>query len=282
MQEGSIRWFWQALRRLFPSGWAASTTNALATFDVLVQQNIFENDSKLFDALTLSLGYGFSKAYNDVLAVQNQLYLQTATGTELDLIAQDYFGDFVTRSLGQSDSSFRKELQASFFKPEITVRETALRIYGAGNFRVLTQTPQGQAWNVSNWGWNSPLNVWCSRTATAQVLFQVPKLTTALEQEAANRALAVPSIVGVRIWATTDISGPPQPFGGAVIKHVLPKYAVGAPFVIRNAGLASLLGGIPKGPFIKSPSTALAALLHPQASSPSNLTPSDALLTALS
>ncbi len=281
MNEGSIRWFWQGLRRLFPSGWAASTTNILTAFDVLVEQNVLHNDAKRFDALLLSFGYGLSKVYNDILSVQSQIYLQSATGTELDLIAEDYFGNLVTRALGQSDDSFRTEIQASFAPLKITIQEIATSLFGP-NFRMLNQTPQQQAWNVSNWGYNSKTAVWASRTETAQVLLQVPRLNTSAAMQAAFRALSLAKPFGVRIWLCSQVSGPPQPFGGIQISHVLPKYSVGAPYIIRNAGLSSLLGGVPRAPYGMSPTSALAAFLNPQPSSPIVLNATAALITALS
>jgi hypothetical protein len=280
MEEGSIRWFWQGLRRLFPSGWAASTTNILTAFDTLLESDILKNDAKRFDALLLSFGYGLSKVYNDIISVQEQIYLQSATGTELDLIAQDYFGNLVVRTLGQSDDSFRTEIEASFAPLKVTVLEIATKLFGS-NFRLLNQTPQQQAWNISNWGYNSKTACWASRTATAQVFLQVPRLNNSSDMQAAFRALALAKPFGVRVWLTSQVSGPPQPAGGVQIKHVLPKYSVGAPFIIKNVGLALLLGGVPAAPYSMSPSSFLAAFLNPQASSPTILNASAALLTAL-
>jgi len=287
MTEGSIRWFWQGQRVLFPSQWAASTTNILTSFDVLAKQNALQNDSLLFDAMTLAGGYGLSVAYNQVLAVQPQIYMQTATGTELDLVAQDYFGTSVQRTLGQSDSSFRSQIQASFFNIGPTYNDifkTLTNLVGP-NARILQQIPQQQAWNVSNWGYNVA-GIWCSRTQSAQVLIQMPRQPTSSAQTVVNQALALTRPAGVRIWAETTVYGPPYDYTGCteIPVRVYPPRSPSAPYVIYMSGeLSSLLATQPPGaPTILTMSTGLSSLLATQPpGAPTILTMSAGLASAL-
>ncbi len=285
MTEGSIRWFWQGQRVLFPSQWAASTTNILTAFDVLANQNALRNDSLLFDALTLTTGYGLSIVYNQVLAVQPQIYLQSATGTELDLIAQDYFGTSVQRTLGQSDTSFRSQIQASFFNIGPTyndIYKTLTNLVGT-NARILQQIPQQQAWDISNWGYNTA-GIWCSRAATAQVLIQMPRQPTSSQQTVVNNALALTRPAGVRMWAETNVYGPPYDYTGVaqIPARIYPLPVPGAPYIISMSGeLSQLLAINPGGSYIMSMSTELASLLAINPQAPIILTMSAGLATAL-
>jgi len=285
MTEGSIRWFWQGQRVLFPSQWAASTTNILTAFDVLANQNALSNDSLIFDALTLSTGYGLSIVYNQVLAVQPQIYLQTATGTELDLIAQDYFGTAVQRTLGQSDTSFRSQIQASFFNIGPTYNDiyrTLTNLVGT-NARILQQIPQQQAWNVANWGYDTA-GIWCSRTATAQVLIQMPRQPTSSQQTVVNNALALTRPAGVRLWAETNVYGPPYDYTGVteIPARIYPLPVPSAPYIVyMSGGLSQLLAINPGGPYTMTMSSELASLLAINPQAPTILTMSAELAAAL-
>ncbi len=280
---GDTIWFQQRLKRGFPHPWGAQTTNFLQIQNVLTDPNVLANASANLDALLLCAGYELSTAYGQIEGVEPQIYLQTATGVNLDLIAEDYFGDLIQRQPGQSDASFRAEIEASFFNIGPTYNDiygTLTKLVGP-NSRILQQLPQQQAWNVSNWGWNSPTAIWCASSQTAQVLAQMPPQPNAAQQYVVNSAMALTRPAGVRIWGQTSAYGPPQPYGGEEVLMTPPKYAQGAPYILTGVALALLLGGTPHAPYIMSTSTELSDILNPVSSAPVMMTPSSELAAAL-
>ena len=280
---GDTIWFQQRLKRAFPHPWGALTTNFLQIANVLTDPNVLANASQNIDAMLLCGGYELSTIYGQIEGVEPEIYLQTATGVNLDLIALDYFGDLIQRQPGQSDASFRAEIEASFFNIGPTYNDiyrTLTKLVGS-NSRILQQIPQEQAWNVSNWGWNSPTAVWCASSQTAQVLAQMPPQQTASQQYIVNSALALTRPAGVRIWGQTTAYGPPQPAGGIEVMQTPPKYAQGAPYLLTGVALGLALGGTANAPYIMSTPTELADILNVISSTPVMLTPSGELADAL-
>lgn len=285
MALGTVHDFWQRTRALFPAQWAAATTSILQDVNVLSNLNVLANDSANLDALLLDGAYGMSLVYDELESVPPQIDIQTATGVNLDLIAQDYFGTLIQRRLGQSDASFRKELFASFFNVGPTLQDmlnTLGRLCPAGSYRILQQLPQQQAWNISNWGWDAPTAVWGSLDQTAQVLIQMPPQKDLSDQQVANAAIALTTPAGVGVWATTQVYGPPQPEGGVGVAVNIPGYAFTGPYIMQpTVELKSLLRRIWGPPVILTASDSLLSLLVHSASAPSILTPSAGLSAAL-
>lgn len=237
MTEGSQRYFATNLKRGFPHPWGAETSNFLSVTNVLVDDNILSNTAQNLDALLIGLAYGLNVCYEELEYVPPQIYLQTATGGNLDLLAEDYFGQSLQRSTNQADNSFRRQVEASFFTIGPTLSDmlaTLSKLYGSG-YRVLQGIPQQQAWNVSNWGWNSPTAVWGSRSQSAQVLIQAPPAASSGQQSTNNAAIALAKPVGVRVWMTTTVYGDPQPSGGIVKGAILGSN--GEQFVLNNSEL---------------------------------------------
>ena len=286
MTPGSENYFWWRGREMFPAQWAATTTNFLSIINVLSDPNVLYNDSAQLDALLHCEGYALNTAYTEINDVPPQIYLQTATGNNLDLLALDYFGTLVQRSLGQSDASFRKQLQASFFNvgPTYNNMLTTLQREVGNNGRILQQIPQEQAWNISNWGWNAPTAIWSSRTQTAQVFIQMPPASDAVQQQFVYNALALTRPAGVRVWATTQVYGPPQPSGGILVPNRTYGTSLSAPYMMTVPGaLANFISAKPQAPVMMVASADLLNLINlPTPQAPVMMTASAALANFLS
>jgi len=62
----------------------------------------------------------FSTLYAQYTNLIGQMRLQTATGNNLDLIAQDYLGNSLPRNQGESDYTYGKRIQAIILEPAST------------------------------------------------------------------------------------------------------------------------------------------------------------------
>lgn len=285
MTEGSQNYFLNGLKRGFPAQWSAATTNFLQIFNVLTDPNVLYNAAQNKDALLNCFAYGLNVCYQELQYILPQLDLQTATGNSLDLISLDYLGNAVPRSPGQSDASYRQQIEANFFNigpTEANMLSTLTKLYTTG-FRILQGIPQEQAWNISNWGYDSPTAVWASRNNTAQVLIQAPPAQTRAQQQVNNAAIALTRPAGVRVWMTTSVYGPPQPLGGAYVPPRIPGKSIGAPYIMTYGSvLFAIIGGQADPPVIMTGSSdLLAAIAYPVPTEPVIMTGSSDLLTAI-
>lgn len=89
----------------------------------------FGDDTPILDALLRGLAYTASFIYDMANYARLQSRIKTATDGWLDMIAADFFGDWLMRKAGQSDASFRNRIIINLF------RERATR---AGLVKVLT------------------------------------------------------------------------------------------------------------------------------------------------
>jgi hypothetical protein len=282
---GSQNFFFSGLKRGFPAQWGALTTNFLEIPDVLTDDNVLYNAAQNMDALAHGGAYGLNIIYQEIEDVPPQVVLQTATGNNLDLLALDFFGSLIKRSLGQSDASFRQQIEASFFTIGPTMADmyaTLSKLYGSG-YRILQGIPQLQAWNISNWGYDSPTAVWGSRSQSAQVVIQAPPAPNSAQQTINNAAIALTRPAGVRVWMTTTAYGNPQPSGGAYVPPRIPGKAIGAPYIMSYGSvLYAIIGGVASAPVIIQPSADLAAILGTGvASAPVIIQPSADLAAAI-
>lgn len=67
----------------------------------------FPDNTPVLDSLLNGLGWAWSSLYNLVQYVRVQARVVTAQDIWLDIAAQDYFGNRISRRIGQSDSQFR-------------------------------------------------------------------------------------------------------------------------------------------------------------------------------
>lgn len=85
-----------------------------------------------FPVLTAILN-GIGTALDNFQALQQYLQLQlrirTATDGFLDLMAGDYFGQSLSRNVGESDASFRSRILSNLFAPVVTRYAILARLY---------------------------------------------------------------------------------------------------------------------------------------------------------
>ena len=106
------------LQRLMPTGW-------FSVGAVPVRDAMLTGIANLFAFIFTSLAY-----------VRLQTRIATATDGYLDLIANDFFGDKLQRSPGQSNASYRASIQAAMFRERGTRRAITLVIQ-----QILGSTP---------------------------------------------------------------------------------------------------------------------------------------------
>lgn len=78
--------------------------------------NWFGGASSILDALIHGLSSGLAFFYTQYIYASNQIRLKTASGSWLDILANDFFGNSLLRARNQSDASFRKKLQLNLFR----------------------------------------------------------------------------------------------------------------------------------------------------------------------
>ena len=78
--------------------------------------NWFGGASSILDALIHGLSNGLAFFYTQYSYAANQIRLKTASGSWLDILANDFFGNSLLRARNQSDASFRKKLQLNLFR----------------------------------------------------------------------------------------------------------------------------------------------------------------------
>lgn len=82
--------------------------------------NWFGTDTPVLDALLIGLATTESFIYNLIGEANNQTRIKTATGENLDLISNDFFGNTLPRHDGENDSSFRNRILANLIQLKAT------------------------------------------------------------------------------------------------------------------------------------------------------------------
>lgn len=80
----------------------------------------FGGITPILDAVLTGIGAVFDNFQGLLNYVSLQMRIRTATDGFLDLIAGDYFGEYLTRNQGESDVSFRNRILAQLFAPTVT------------------------------------------------------------------------------------------------------------------------------------------------------------------
>ena len=89
----------------------------LARLQQLLPAGWFQNGQvPLRDALLTGIANGYAFIYSLFSYVRLQTRVASATDGFLDLIAQDFFGGSLLRRAGQTDASFRANIQANMFR----------------------------------------------------------------------------------------------------------------------------------------------------------------------
>ena len=74
----------------------------------------------ILDGLLAGLGCGWSYCYYLAVFVRQQTRLGTASGSFLDMICSDYFGNFIKRKSSELDDTFRTRITANLLIPRAT------------------------------------------------------------------------------------------------------------------------------------------------------------------
>lgn len=82
----------------------------LARLKATLPSGWFADETPVLDGMLTGLAEAWSWAYGFLTYVKNQTRILTATDGWLDIIAQDFFGADLTRSVGQSDDAFRSRI----------------------------------------------------------------------------------------------------------------------------------------------------------------------------
>lgn len=93
----------QRLKQVLPASWFGGVTPVL-------------------DAVLTGFGTALDNFTNLAAYVRLQMRIATATDGFLDLIAGDFFGEYLTRNQNESDASFRARILAGLFAPTVTRR----------------------------------------------------------------------------------------------------------------------------------------------------------------
>lgn len=93
----------QRLKQVLPTSWFGGVTPVL-------------------DAVLTGIGTALDNFTNLAAYVRLQMRIATATDGFLDLIAGDFFGEYLTRNANETDSSFRARILAGLFAPTVTRR----------------------------------------------------------------------------------------------------------------------------------------------------------------
>jgi hypothetical protein len=80
----------------------------------------FADSNPILNALLAAFGSAWSFVYSLYAYAQLQTRILTATDGWLDLIAQDFFGTSLRRTVNQSDANFRALIIANMFRPRDT------------------------------------------------------------------------------------------------------------------------------------------------------------------
>ena len=88
----------------------------LARLRAVLPARWFPDVTPVLDSLLTGLSSAWAMIYGLILDVRAQARIATATGVLLDIIAQDFFGQDITRNPGQGDDSFRRRIQLEIFR----------------------------------------------------------------------------------------------------------------------------------------------------------------------
>lgn len=88
----------------------------LARLRAVLPARWFPDTAPVLDGLLGGLASGWSWAYQLLQYVKAQTRIATATDIWLDIIANDFFGDRLTRRSGQGDAAFRNRIQRELFR----------------------------------------------------------------------------------------------------------------------------------------------------------------------
>ena len=76
----------------------------------------FPDSAPVLDGLLNGLAAGWAWSYQQLQYVKAQTRIATATDIWLDVIADDFFGNRLSRRPGQSDSALRGRIQRELFR----------------------------------------------------------------------------------------------------------------------------------------------------------------------
>ena len=108
MATGDINDIAARMRSVLPGSWFPSP-NSDGT-----------SNTPILDAVLIGLAWPWAQFYSLLLFVQLQTRIATASGSFLDMIAQDYLGNRTFRHPGQGDNAFRAAIVAEILRPRVT------------------------------------------------------------------------------------------------------------------------------------------------------------------
>ena len=88
----------------------------LARLRTVLPARWFPDNAPVLDGVLSGLASGWSWAYQQLQYVKAQTRIATAIDVWLDIIANDFFGDRLTRLTGQGDDAFRNRIQRELFR----------------------------------------------------------------------------------------------------------------------------------------------------------------------
>ncbi|HVZ09320.1 hypothetical protein [Rhodopila sp.] len=91
-----------------------------ARLKALLPLRWFADTSPNLDALLSGLATPLAWIYSQIRNVTQQARISTATGSWLDLVAKDFFGNSVARLEGEMDPSYRSRIKYRLFRPAAT------------------------------------------------------------------------------------------------------------------------------------------------------------------
>ena len=149
-----------------PSGTPSSTgtqADVLARLKALLPPWFGNGPTPVLDALLTGPAWALANAFALLNYVWLQTRIRTATGSWLDLIAQDFFGGRVLRTAGQSDASFRATILANLLRPTSTRQALVQALTQLTGHVPQVLEPQRPldvgawdtlgGWDVSSYGW---------------------------------------------------------------------------------------------------------------------------------
>jgi hypothetical protein len=97
-------------------------TDIVQRLKAVLPSRWFGDATPVLDTLLLALAVGWEHCFQLLQFTRTQVRLATATGTWLDLIAHDFFGEALRRVDGQSDEVFRATIKRNILRPLATRR----------------------------------------------------------------------------------------------------------------------------------------------------------------
>lgn len=88
----------------------------------------FPDDTPVLDTMLAGVAWAWAWVYGLLQTAKSQARISTAYGVWLDFIAQDYFGSWLIRSIGENDDQYRLRIQLELVRERGTRRAVISQI----------------------------------------------------------------------------------------------------------------------------------------------------------